>query len=73
MKTSRKAYVVVVVIGKIAPDGAMLGRHYSHIAGVFTKRHPANMCAAQYDRNPGRHASVVVHYMNDGRVDLSGC
>lgn len=71
MKTSRKAYVVVVSssLDNSQPQRGIVKQVY-----VFTKRHPAEMCHRQFtaERCNGR-ASLFVRYMNDGRVDLSGC
>ena len=62
MKTSRKAYVVVVchkLSGKI------------HLLSVFTNEHAAAMCARQYVDL--YQVWTYTRHMNDGRVDLSGC
>ena len=64
MKTSRVAYVVVIV-------GARDGR-FQRVEAVFTNEHAAEMCRKQYDRYPHVDGVLRSLYMNDGRVDLSG-
>jgi len=72
MRTSRKAYIVVTTYGRWISEHSFVGGHFKAIEGVFTNEHAAKMCARQWDRNDGIHATVQVQYMNDGRVDLSG-
>ena len=65
MKTSRKAYMVVVQYecSKMVHDVL-----------PFTNMHAAMMCADQYRKRPGcgYTAQLWVRNMNDGRCSLSG-